>query len=99
MTSHQSTNGRNILVDLHGWLNETIGDSGLGSYYRSQFGMSHHIESYGTGYLVNWARSSLANCRSTLVEMPATVWSHSDVVNQNFAGKYIEATLSMLRNE
>ena len=99
MLSHQSYSGRNIVVDLHGWLNETIGDSGLGSYYRSQFGMSHHIESYGTGYLVNWARSSLANCRATLVEMPATVWSHSDVVNQNFAGKYIEATLSMLRNE
>lgn len=99
LTSHQSSSGRNILVDLHGWLNETIGDSGLGSYYRSQFGMSKHIGSYGTGYLVNWARASLRNCRSTLVEMPATVWSHSDVVSQNFAGKYINATINMLRNE
>ncbi len=99
LTSHQSTSGRNIVVDLHGWLNETIGDSGLGSYYRSQFGMSKHIDSFGTGYLVNWARASLRNCRSTLVEMPATVWSHSDVVNQNFAGKYINATINMLRNE
>lgn len=99
LTSHQSTSGRNILVDLHGWLNETIGDSGLGSYYRNQFGMSHHINSYGTGYLVNWARASLRNCRSTLVEMPATVYSHADVVNQNFAGKYINATLNLLRSE
>ena len=99
MLSHQSSSGRNIVIDLHGWLNETIGDSGLGSYYRSQFGMSHHIESYGTGYLVNWARSTLRSCRSTLVEMPATVWNHSDVVNQNFAGKYIEATLNVLRYE
>ena len=61
--------------------------------------MSKHIGSYGTGYLVNWARASLRNCRSTLVEMPATVWSHSDVVSQNFAGKYINATINMLRNE
>ena len=99
LTSHQSTNGRNILVDLHGWLNETIGDSGLGAYYRNQFGMSNHINSYGTGYLVNWARASLRNCRSTLVEMPATVWSHADVVSQNFAGKYINATLNMLGHE
>ena len=96
LTSHQSTNGRNILVDLHGWLNETIGDSGLGAYYRNQFGMSNHINSYGTGYLVNWARASLRNCRSTLVEMPATVWSHADVVRQNFASKYINANQNTL---
>lgn len=98
LVSHQSAGGSNVLVDLHGWLNETIGNSGIGSYYRSQFGMSKHIESYGTGYLINWARSSLRSCNSTLVEMPATVYSHSDVVNQNFAGKYINATLNLLRN-
>ena len=99
LTSHQSTSGKNIVIDLHGWLNETIGDSGLGAYYRTQFGMSKHIGSYGAGYLINWARSTLKNCRSTLVEMPATVNSHSDVVSQNFAGKYINATLNILRNE
>lgn len=100
LLSHKSSTGQTILVDLHGWLNETIGDNGLGSYYRNSYGMSKHISSYGTGYLVNWARQSLGNgnrtARSVLVELPQ-VYSHQDVLNRDYAGKYINATLKMLR--
>ena len=100
LLSHKSVTGQTLLVDLHGWLNETIGDSGLGSYYRNYYGMSTHISSYGTGYLVNWARQSLGNsnrtARSVLVELPQ-VYSHQEILNRDFAGKYINATLTMLR--
>ncbi len=100
LLDHKSANGQTILVDLHGWLNETIGDNGLGSYYRSQFGMSTHISSYGTGYLVNWARNSLGGngkvARSVLVELP-TASSHQDVVNKKYSQKYINATINMMR--
>lgn len=100
LLTHKSAVGQNILVDLHGWLNETIGDEGLGRYYRNQYGLSTHIYSYGKGYLVNWARQSLGNgnrtARSVLVELPQ-VYSHQEVLNRDFAGKYINATLSMLR--
>ena len=34
--------------------------------------------------------------RSVLVELPQ-VYSHQDVLNRDYAGKYINATLNMLR--
>lgn len=88
LISHKSQGGQTVLVDLHGWLNETIGDNELGSYYRAQYGMSTHIPSYGTGYLINWARSTLG-ARSVLVELPE--------YNAN-STSYINATLNMLRS-
>ena len=100
LLSHKSATGQTLLVDLHGWLNETIGDEGLGRYYRNYYGMGTHIYSYGSGYLVNWARQSLGNsnrtARSVLVELPQ-VYSHQEVLNRDYAGKYINATLNMLR--
>ena len=86
----------NVLVDLHGWLNETIGDNGIGKYYRNEFGMSKHISTYGRGYLVNWARSNLKNGRSSLVELPE-VSKHSQVVSRKYANKYINATIKILK--
>ena len=80
-------------MDLHGWLNETIGDEEIGRFYRSKYGMSKHIYTYGQGYLVNWARSNLGSngrtARSSLVELPEYDQDSS---------KYINATIEMLRN-
>ncbi len=97
MLSYKSKNGKTIVVDLHGWLNETIGDNGLGWFYRDRYGIKEHIGTYGGGYLVNWARTTLSNTRSVLVELPM-VSSHNQVVSQGFAEKYIQATMNMLRN-
>ena len=88
LINHKATNGQTVLVDLHGWLNETIGDDGIGSFYRAQYGISEHISSYGTGYLINWARSTLG-ARSVLVELPE--WNSDST-------SYINATLNMLRS-
>ena len=100
LLAHKSTNGQTVLVDLHGWLNETIGDDGIGSYYRSQLGMSKHISTYGRGYLVNWARANLGSngraARASLVELPEA-YSSADVDNWGLADKYINATINMLR--
>ena len=91
--NHQGS--KNIVLDIHGWLNETIGDEGLGAYYRNQFGLPNHIYSYGSGYFVNWART-LSNTRSVLVELPQ-VWGHDQTVNWNYPQKFINATMQMLR--
>ena len=95
----KATNGQTILIDLHGWLNETIGDNGLGSYYRNQYNMQNHISTYGRGYLINWARNSLGGtrtARSALVELPP-VYSHQELLSRQFEHKYIEATMNVLR--
>lgn len=94
MLSHQGST-KTITVDTHGWLNETLGDNGLGAYYRNHFGLPTHINAYGSGYLVNWART-LRNGRSVLVELPQ-VSNHSQTVSRNYASKYINATMQMLR--
>ena len=101
LLSHKSTNGQTVLVDLHGWLNETMGDDGISSYYRSTLGMSKHISSYGRGYLINWARANLGSngrtARTALIELPEA-YSSADVENWGLADKYINATINMLRN-
>ena len=100
LINHKSKNGKTLLVDLHGWTQQLIGDSGICSYYQNQFPENDGsaIGRYGTGYLVNWARSTLG-ARSALIELPNDgVNGHQAVVNKNFSNRYIEATLDMLRN-
>lgn len=105
LLSHKSASGQTILVDLHGWTQQVIGDSGICSYYSKQFPENDKssVGRYGTGYLIGWARSSLGSttkaARSALIELPnAGINGHQSVVNHNFSNRYIQATLDMLRN-
>ena len=91
-----NTGSQNIVIDVHGWLNETIGDNEIGSFYRSQFGISNHISSYGAGYFINWART-IPNTRSMLLELPE-VQSHSQVISRDYVGKFTNATMNLLRS-
>lgn len=100
LINHKSKTGKTILVDLHGWTQQLIGDSGICSFYRQQFPENDGsaIGRYGTGYLVNWARSTLG-ARSALIELPNRgINGHQAVVNNNFSNRYINATLNMLKN-
>ena len=100
LLARKSTSGQTVLVDLHGWLNETIGDDEIGGYYRYLMGMNKHIYTYGRGYLVNWARANLGSngrqARSTLVELPAA-YSSKQVSDWGLSDKYINATINVLR--
>ena len=90
-----NTGAQNIVIDVHGWLNETIGDNGIGSYYRNNFGISKHIGSYGSGYFIQWART-ISNARSMLLELPE-VKSHNEVLQRGYANKFINATMQLLQ--
>ena len=86
-------------------MTQVIGDPIISSYYCTQFPESDRssINRYGTGFLINWARNNLGSttraCRSALIELPsAGVNVQKSLINKNFSGIYIEATLSMLRN-
>ncbi len=100
---NKATNGQTVLIDLHGWTTQLIGDYGISKEcYAPYFPENRYTNSYGTGYLINWARSSLGSngrpARSALIELPeAGINSHQDVVNAGYANRYIEATLYMLR--
>lgn len=105
LLDNKSKNGQTVLVDLHGWTQQLIGDSGVCSYYSKQFPENDKssVGRYGTGYLINWARTSLGStskaAKAALIELPNKgINGHQSVVNNNFANRYIEATLNMLRN-
>ena len=91
-----NTGSQNIVIDVHGWLNETIGDNDLGQYYRNELGISDHIGTYGNGYLIQWART-IPNTKSMLLELPQ-VNSHSQLLNMNLSGKFINATMKILED-
>lgn len=101
LLSHKSQNGQTILVDLHGWFQQLIGDGGVRSYYKQQFPDTTDTATYGKGYLINWARANLGTngrtARSALIELPAYIRTPQDVKTHNLSEKYIAATLSMLR--
>ena len=102
LQSHKSQNGQTILVDLHGWLQQLIGDRQIGMYYAVQFpeNNGYSLDKYGDGYLINWARTALASngrlAKTSLIELPDGAYNHQTVENRRFAERYIQATLSML---
>ena len=102
LLNHKSVNGQTILVELHGWTNQVIGDQEIGAYYKNEFPTCRPTPSYGVGYLVNWARASLGNssrvARSALIELPSEgITNHQSVVNAGYADRFINATINMLR--
>ena len=90
------TGKKNIIIDVHGWLNETIGDNEIGSFFRSQFGINKHIATYGNGYLIQWART-IPDTRSMLLELPE-VKSHNELINKNYVNKFNRATINLMNN-
>ena len=100
LLSHKSQNGQTVLVDLHGWTQQLIGDEGIRNYYRTQFPENYDTATYGKGYLINWARTNLGSngraARSALIELPTYINSPQAVISNNITERYISATLSML---
>ena len=100
LLSHKSQNGQTLLVDLHGWTQQLIGDETIRSYYKQQFPENVDTPSYGRGYLINWARTNLGSsgkaAKSALIELPSYINGPQDVKNHNLTNRYINATLTML---
>ena len=110
LLSHKATNGgQTVLIDLHGWLNQLIGDRDIClNYYGKQYfsstsaAQARYTSSYGKQYLIGWARQNLGSngrvARSALIELPyAGINNHNSVVSAKFSDKYINATINMLR--
>ena len=111
LLDNKSKYGQTVLIDLHGWTTQLIGDQGIClNYYGPQFygsynnSISKYTSSYGKGYLINWAKTNLSNnygtaARSALIELPsAGIYNHQSVVNANYSQKYYNATVNMLKD-
>lgn len=84
----------NIVLDIHGWLNQTYGNSQVGSYFGQQFGFGHS-NSHGNGYLETWAY--LQGAKSCLIEFPMPN-SSSSITSNNYAGKLTNGLINMISN-
>ena len=100
LLSHKSQNGQTVLVDLHGWTQQLIGDLDIRNFYRTQFPENIDTPTYGQGYLINWARTNLGSngrvAKSALIELPTYINSTQAIISNNITERYISATLSML---
>lgn len=110
MLENKSKYGQTIVIDLHGWTTQLIGNREIClNYYGPQFygsyskSLSKYTSTYGKGYLVNWAKNNLTNlngvaAKSALIELPsAGITNHTSVVNANYSQKYYKATINMLK--
>ena len=71
LLSHKSKNGKTVLIDLHGWEDQLIGDEEICKYYKQQYPSCRTTGygRYGTQYLITWARQNLG-AKVALVELP-----------------------------
>lgn len=101
-------NAQNVLIDIHGWYNQTVGNSSIGQYYWKSFGIPsyRHSNSYGNGYLIAWAKNGKKllttikdqpgiGASSCLLELPPTT-DYSDANMNNYGDKFFNGTLSLL---
>ena len=97
MLSHKSTSGQTVVVDLHGWENQLIGNEQIANYYKAYIPTcsTRNYGVYGNQYIVSWARQNLG-AKATLVEFPKAN-SPAQVDSMGLSSKYINATLQMLR--
>lgn len=86
--------GNTTVLDIHGWLNKTYGNSQVGSYFAQQFGFGHS-NSHGNGYLETWAY--LNGSKSCLIEFPMPSNSVS-ITSNDFAGKLTNGLVNYIKN-
>lgn len=84
------------LVDVHGWLDQTIGDPSLGNAFDTSFGMSNKLLSTSaSGYLISYAHSKGALV--TLLELPMPS-SQSAIQSNGYANKIYNGVKSIINN-
>ena len=103
MLENKSKKGQTILVDLHGWTQQLIGNEDICSYYEKQFPENNKksVGRYGSGYMISWGRTYLGSqgkpAKTALIELPRDgVKNHQSVIDKDFSNRYINATMKML---
>lgn len=93
---YSASSSHMALVDVHGWLNQTIGDPSLGQAFDTSFGISNKLMSTSAnGYLISYAHSKGA--LATLLELPMPS-SQSSIENNGYANKIYNGVKSIINN-
>ena len=93
---YSSSSSHMDLVDVHGWLNQTIGDPSLGQAFDSNFGISNQLMSTAAqGYLISYAHSKGALVSLLELPMPS---SSASIQNNGYANKIYNSVNSIIKN-
>ncbi|GKU26378.1 hypothetical protein CFOLD11_32050 [Clostridium folliculivorans] len=94
---NNDTLGELVVIDLHGWENDAIGNTEIGQYFINQFGFTQKT-GYGedSGYLIAWAKS--IGAKATLIELPSSAYSHSDVVSGGYSQKIVTSVKNLIKS-
>lgn len=86
-----------VLLDVHGWLDMTIGDPQIGQYFINNLGLLENKGYKGTGhgYLISYGHAQGAEV--SLVELPDTS-SQAQVNQRNYVGKLYNSMLQVMNN-
>ena len=97
MLTRKTNIGQNVVIDLHGWENQLIGDESVCKYYKEQYTSCRTTGygRYGSQYIISWARLNLG-AKVALVELPLAQ-NNAQVASMQLPDKYINATLNFLR--
>ncbi len=93
--------GKNYLIDVHGWYSQILPSSGKGFLYQTllaQFPRSSYSGLRGCpGYFSSWAAFRLGyDC--CLLELPGSVRSHEDLLEQQIPERMIAAVEAILQS-
>lgn len=93
--------GTNLLVDTHGWYQQTIvfsKSSPLYTAFHQYFpNNTDTVTSNPSGYLINYART--LGYDSCLFEMPRDIYSMKDYYNSGYCEKYISSIEAVLKTK
>lgn len=82
-----------ILLDIHGWLNMTLGDAEVAKYFNEAFSMTNKSLNNANGYLSRWVQEE--GIKAALIELPFPS-SPQSIIDNNYAGKFITATRALI---
>ncbi|MEQ8199000.1 MAG: DUF3289 family protein, partial [Clostridiaceae bacterium] len=88
----KSQTSRMVLLDCHGWLNQTLGNPTIGYFFEKQFGFGHN-DNFGGGYFSTWANS--IGIDSILLEYPP-VYCTQEAIDKGFVTKTLNGIKEIL---
>ncbi|MGL4989602.1 MAG: SH3 domain-containing protein [Sarcina sp.] len=86
-----------VLLDVHGWLDMTIGDPQIGKYFINNLGLDRNsgYKGTGNGYFVSYGHAQGAEV--SLIELPDTK-SQSQFDSRDYVGKMYTAMNQVMNN-
>lgn len=111
LRSNRSTSGKNVLLDIHGWLNTTYGDYSVAQHYIRGMNLGNNTGTYGSGYIINWANNPTTESTDenasnqagiganavSLIELKPTIDYSINKIENDYGLQFYNSTIELLQ--